>query len=83
MAAFDTPFAHNDLTRLAFLLNFSIFDCAENGLPSFLPFALMLARLDFVRSDMSCRSISAAKPKAKAKTLLFTIKAILITDTFG
>ncbi len=50
-------------------VSFSFWDFEASGRPSFLPLALRLARDDFVRSEMSFRSISAASPKAKAKTL--------------
>lgn len=66
----EMPLASKFRTFLAFFESLSFFDSAENGRPSFLPEALRLARDDFVRWDIRFLSISAAKPKAKAKTLL-------------
>ena len=62
------PLASKFRTLLAFFESLSFFDSAEKGRPSFFPEALRLARDDFVRWDIRFLSISAANPKAKAKT---------------
>lgn len=64
----EMPLDNKFRTFLAFFESLSFFDSAENGRPSFLPDALRLARDDFVRWDIKFLSISAANPKAKAKT---------------
>lgn len=69
ICVFEMPLSSKFLIFLAFLESFSFFDSAENGRPSFLPDALMFASDDFVRWEIRFRSISAAKPKAKARTL--------------
>ena len=66
----EMPLASKFRTFLAFFESLSFFDSAENGRPSFLPDALRFANDDFVRWDIRFLSISAAKPKANAKTLL-------------
>ena len=50
-------------------VSFSFWDFEASGRPSFLPLALRLAREDLVLSEISFRSISAARENAKAKTL--------------
>lgn len=64
----EIPFASKFFILLVFLDSLSFYDSAANGRPSFLPEALRLAKDDFVRWDMRFLSISAAKPKAKART---------------
>ena len=60
---FDMPFSSRFRMRRLFLLNFSFFDSAVNGRPSFLPCALRFAKLDLVRSEISSLSISSAKKR--------------------
>lgn len=64
----EMPLASKFRIFLAFFESLSFFDSAENGRPSFFPEALRLARDDFVRWDIRFLSISAARPKANAKT---------------
>ena len=47
----EMPLASKFFIFLVFLESFSFFDSAVKGRPSFFPEALILARLDLVRSD--------------------------------
>ena len=64
----EMPLESKFRTFLVFFESLSFFDSAENGRPSFFPDAFIFAKDDLVRWDIKFLSISAAKPKAKAKT---------------
>ena len=66
----EMPLDNKFRTFLAFFESLSFFDSAENGRPSFLPEALRLARDDLVLWEIKFLSISVARLKANAKTLL-------------